>query len=613
MPSSKTNLISTDYTVSGLSTREIESDLRNFLKYQHEFTDYDFEGSGLSVLVRLLGYNTLYNNVYDNFALNESFLDSAIKRESVISHANTLNYTPRSAQASTAVVNFTVIDNGVYLKDTLYLPVHSPFTTSVDGKQYTFYTTQSATARRDGNQYLFENLEIKEGTFVTTRQVYGGSYYETFGIKNNNADLSTLEVNVFGDRETSENETYWRADDLLDIDGESTCYFLKNNVDGTYEVQFGNGAIGKALSVGNVVQLSYITCHEDEPDGATVFKYSGEYTNATMQSIVSCVVAAHGGASAEATEEIRYNAPHYYTTQNRLVTAGDYKAYIKAKFENCRAINAWGGEDCDPPEYGRVHLSIIPKKGYTLTDSEKYFILNRLLKDKKTLTTGVVIEDADYIRIGLNLTVYYNPSLTAYGDSDIETLARVAVLNYNENFLGGFNSLFRMSNLQTAVDGVDRAVTNNSARIFLYKTLTPQYGENVEYELRFCNPIFKSASANESVLSSGFYCSFAENVVCYIDDDPLTERMRLFWRDENNSKVLISEDIGTIDYATGLIKIRDLNITAIEGGELTFAADPASTDVQSSRNSFVTIDPTLLTINSVALRTDADFVQSLNK
>ena len=578
---------------------DILTDLRSFLSYQKEFSDYDFKGSGLSVLLNALAYNTHYNLVYDNMALNESFLDSAVKRGSVVSHASMLGYVPRSAKSATAKINVLVTLNNSSTSDILTIGANSPFTASLNGKTYKFYTTADHNAKRSSNgTYEFNDVEIAEGVLYNLEQVYNGSYYETFKLKGKNIDTSSIKVEVRENVDSNRVTVYTRAENILQIDNESTVYFLKETPDGSYEIQFGTGMLGKPLVTGNVVRIRYLTCSANEPNGIGVFTYQGDMPSGAIVK-VSCAERASGGTTAESIDEIRNNAPRNFATQNRCITAEDYKTVVLSHFSNAKSVKAWGGQDEVPPQYGKVFISVIPKGDRAnLSDLEKETILSDIINPRKPLTTAVEIVDASMIRLKLSTTVYYKKNSTTYNKSDIENVVRNTIMNFGEQNLGNFGDMFRFSKLSSEIDKADKSILNNSTRVELLVDVTPTFGLEETYTINISNPIYRSESPMESVISSGFYHHNLPNRVCYIDDDPTTGVLRLFTKSDTNEKIIL-KSIGTVNYQTGTITVQDLNIISLVGGEFYFRVKPLSNDVSSSHSQFIKIDEKLLDIDVV--------------
>jgi len=593
---------SSRYTTSNLSPDSLEASLKAFMQYQTTFKDYDFSASGLSSLISLLTYNTIYNGTYDNFALNESFLDSAVKRQNILSHANTLNYTARGYISSTAVVNLILTANidtsETELPANLVLNPYTPFKTTINGEEYTFYTTGSTRGVLSGNVYTFSNVELKEGAFMTLTKEYRGSYYETFVLDSENVDQTSLNVRVYENAESSSYEIYTKAESFLSLDGNSKVFFLRNNPKGYYEIQFGNGTFGKALVTGNVVVVTYLTCHGSDANGAKSFTFNGSF-GSNFSSKVVCTTVASGGQEPETVEEIRYNAPKYFTTQNRCVTANDYIYTIKALYSNAKSVNAWGGQTMNPPQYGKVFISIIPKTGKVLPESEKRYIKNEILQKRQVLTQLVEFVDPEYVRVGLDINLYYDESKTASNAEDLENLTLSTIVNYNDQNLNDYGSVLRFSRLSTTIDSVDDSVLNNSTKVTLYKDLALSLdGEEHSYTVNVFNEILKEGTASESVLSTGFECPYVSGSVCYIDDDPIGNTLNLFYYDELGNKVYV-KSVGTIDYKNGILSIENFRCNALEGLNFYFKIVPVSRDVSSTQNTFVTIDDSVVTVKAI--------------
>ena len=350
-------------TTAELDFDAIKSNIKTFLQGQDAFQDYDFEGAGLSVLMDILAYNTHYNALYTNLAVNESFIDSASKRSSVVSRAKEIGYVPHSATGATATVNI-VVSGTTSSPATLTLPAYSSFSTTIDGKSYTFYTTEAIVTSLASAKYTFTGVNIKEGNPLTFKYtVADGVQYI---IPNTDVDLSTLKVRVQDNATSSVFNTFINQEEIINLDSTSQVYFVKEIEGQLYELEFGNDTIGKALANGNVVNLTYMTTNRTAANGAKVFTYTGS-TLLGGTVAVTTTTPAVGGADIETIESIRYNAPRAYSSQNRAVTVEDYKSLIFRLYPEADTVNAWGGEDNVPASYGRVYLSIKPTSTTVLT------------------------------------------------------------------------------------------------------------------------------------------------------------------------------------------------------------------------------------------------------
>ena len=576
----------------------IKSNLKTFLQGQAAFADYDFEGAGLSVLIDLLAYNTHYNALYTNLAINESFLDSASKRSSVVSRAKEIGYVPYSSSAATAVVNI-VVSATTSTPATLTLPAYSSFSTSIDGEQYTFYTTESIVSTLVGSTYTFTNVNIKEGTPLTFKYtVADGTQYI---IPNQNVDMSTLSVRIQDNAASSNFTTFVNQELIINLDSESKVYFVKE-IEGQFnQLEFGNGVIGKALANGNLVNLTYLVTNQDAGNGARVFAYTGS-TLLGGSVAITTVTPAVGGAVAETIDSIRYNAPRAYSAQNRAVTVEDYRTMIFRLYPEAQTINVWGGEDNDPPIYGKVFLSVKPTTTDVLTQNQKDYIKDSILKQKNVVSITPEIVDPEFINIKIESSVYYNPRLTAKSENTLKSLVVQTIKDYNTNNLNSFTGVFRHSNLSALIDGTEDSIVSNITTLKLHREVDVQYNTNANYTINLGNPIYGSGVAAQSILSTGFYIAGNDNIV-YIEDlptDELTGQLRL-WYYTSDIKTYL-RTFGSVDYANGIIRLTELEIVGIDLTDspvLELMIKPQSNDVVSIRNQLVTIPDNNITVNVV--------------
>ena len=580
------------FTTANIDFDKVREDLKNFLKNQSEFSDYNFEGSGLSVLLNCLAYNTSYNLVYQNFALNESFLDTAVKKSSVISHANLLNYVPRSRRAPVAKIN-VIITGTTTSPSLLKLDAYSPFKTTIDGINYTFYTTEDYIVSKENNSYVFEDVEIYEGSIGYGGGMYNNDDYQCFRLEDNNIDTTT--INVLVNEQTDGVNRFTLSSTVSGLDSTSKVYFLKETPDETYQVEFGNGLIGQALKYGDVVSITYLSTNGETCNGAKTFEYSGSLDSQYTVSSVVCTEVAFGGAEAEDIESIRINAPKIYTTQNRCVTANDYKATILAEYPNAKGVNVWGGEDMTPPKYGTVFISVVKDDGSLLTDDEEEYILDNILMPKKSLATTVEFYDPTYIKIAVDSTVYYDSTKTTKTTKDIESDVISEIKSYMEENLGSFDMDLKYSKLVADIDECNDAITNNQTSINLVGELDVVYDIATSYSFAFNNAIKVSASSEENVLSSPFECLEYSGYECYIDDNPSDSTLRIYSLNEDGSKNVLGT-VGTVDYTSGTISINSLTITKLNSEIFEIFVKPKHYDVTTKENQFAILDESRLTV-----------------
>jgi hypothetical protein len=471
-----------------------------------------------------------------------------------------------------------------------------PFTTSIDNVSYTFYNRSAVTTALVSGAYTFTGLVLTEGTPLQYKYTMAPGV--RFIIPNANADLNTLTVSIQQTSSSDLYEVYTRADTLTEVTELSTIYFVKEIDDGLYEISFGNDNLGLALSNGNVVTLDYMVSSLEEPNTASSFTYGG-VTLAGSSLSVTATAAASGGASSESIDEIKFNAPKYYAAQNRAVTPDDYKAIILKNFPEAQTISVWGGEDNNPPIYGKTYICIKPKEASKLTNLQKEFIKNNILESRNIVSITPEIVDPEFFNIKVTSFVYYNPRATTKTAAQIETLVKQSIMRYNDEELERFDSVLRYSKLTKIIDETDPAITNNITRIMIRHPHEVQYNIASQYILDLINPISQDGGKQGEVFAStGFYIPNS-NELHFLDDDA-NGNIRLYYTNTNFEKVIVTPDIGTINYETGSIVVRSLTIRAIDGAFFEWQVKPESYDVVSALNQIVQIDPTLLTIEAIA-------------
>lgn len=591
-------------TTTALDFNSIKTNLKDYLKGQQRFSDYDFEGSGLSILLDVLAYNTHYNALYNNLAVNEAFLDSASKRASVVSKAKELGYVPQSARSATAVVKVVMINDQLDAPQTMEIPRYTPFTSSVNGTSYTFYTAESYLAYKQDNQYIFEEVMLVEGQLLDYSWTADG-INNAFTIPNPNVDVSTLRVIVQDNAQTASFDTYTLATSMLEVGDTSLVYFLKELNNNYHQIEFGNDVVGKQLSAGNVVSVNYIVSNQDGPNGARVFQFNGGQVNNT-QIFVSTTTPAFGGSAPEDLDAIKWNAPRQFAAQNRCVTLDDYRSIVYSQFPNAQSINVWGGEQNNPPSYGDVYISVKPTNADTLSDGQKDFLLNDVIGPRRMVTLHPKLVDPTYIKVEMATSFYYNPENTFRQAQDIAAVVRTVINDYDNNTLSKFGGILKSSALTRLVDASEESITSSITTIKLHVDVDPVFNQSVEYKIELGNPIYNSGLPEDSILSSGVNVLNSPGVV-YFDDVPTEDsdygiiRMISY---TGNQKNLI-KNVGTVQYSKGLITISGVIITGVAGPSFTFVIKPQSNDVVSARNQIVTIPNELLTITPV-IDTSAD-------
>lgn len=576
---------------------QIKANLKLFLQGQEKFSDYNFDGAALSILLDVLAYNTHYNALYDNLVVNESFLDSASKRASVVSKAKELGYVPRSSQCATAVIDVVVNSSS---GTTLVLNKNTAFTTQVGNSTYTFYTEDDTISERTLNQYIFRNVKIKEGNLLNYQFVVTDPTAQ-YTMPNTGIDTSTITVLVQDESESSNFNVFTNSNSILTADGESLIYFVSENDKGQQVLQFGDGLVGKALVPGNIIDVTYQVSSGAGPNGARAFSYAGAQLGTTIP-FVNTTTPAFGGSGLEDIDSIKWNAPRAYAAQNRCVTLDDYRVLVNSLYSNARSINVWGGEQHNPPSYGDVYISVVPNSGQQLTDGEKAYIINNILGPRKVVTVQPKFIDPDYIRVMLDVTYYYNPKETIRSTNTITSLVHQTISNYNDTNLRKFGGIFRYSALTKQIDNCENSIKNSITTVKLVKTITPVFNQTHTYTIDLGNPIYNSGVPEYSILSSGMYILGRPNTIQYIDDLPTpgtnVGKIRSYYYEANGDRTFTNTDIGTIDYAKGIIVLNNVAFINIDGAELTITIKPQSNDVVSVRNQIVSIPVNMVTVNA---------------
>jgi hypothetical protein len=531
-------------------------------------------------------------------SINEMFLDSARKRNSVVSISKMLGYSPRSATCSQATVNI-VVSGGTSSPGNLSLPSYSPFTSSINGKTYTFYTQGTITVNRVANSYTFADVSIIEGTPLSYQ--YNVSAGTRYVIPNLGIDLATLKVRVQENSSSNVYETWYKAGELVDIDNSTLAYWTKEIDDGLYELSFGDDNLGKALEAGNVVHLDYFVSSLEAPNGARSFTYNGSTLISGATVAITTNDPANNGADREDTESIRFNAPRSYAAQNRAVTPDDYKALIYSAVPEAQSVTVWGGEDNDPPVYGKTYICVKPRNASKLTSIQKANIVSTVLGKRGVVSVIPEIVDPEYINIALHVTVYYNEQTTTKTSDEIASRVRTAVMEYNNTDLQTFDGVFRFSKLSKLIDETDPSIVNNITTVLLRRQLTPRYNVRAQYILNMINPILSTGLPENAFSSTGFYISGSDQIH-YLDDDGV-KYVRLWRYGDNGIKIIVDNQLGTIDYAKGYIDIRNLNIVALADVDLEISIRPLSNDVVSALTQIAEIATDHLYITAIADKT----------
>lgn len=592
--------MASNLNVTELDFGQIKQNLKNYLKTQSEFNDYNFEGSGLSTLLDVLSYNTHYNAMAAHFALNEAFLDSAQIRGNVVTRAKLLGYVPRSILAARAKVNI-VID---VTSEVGTLPVNltmnrgTKLATSVAQQSYQYVTlsTQTASLVTSGSTstYTFANVDIAQGYYKSLKyRVDNDIENQKFQLSDSDADTSTLRVRVQENEESTAFDIYTRFETLLGVTATSNVYYLQENAGNYYEIYFGDGVTGRKPTNNNIITLDYVYTTGDESNGANVFTMS-DSVGGFGSSTVTTVTAAAGGAPQETSESIRFNAPLTFTSQNRAVTSDDYRAIIQREFTNISSISCWGGEDNDPPDYGKAYISIKPILAETLTQAEKDEITGTVLKGKNVVSITPEIVDPNYTYLELDVFFKYNPNLTDRTSVELTSVVRDTISDYNFNQLNKFDGVFRHSQITTLIDSSDPAIQNSTVRPYMFMNIIPSITEGVNnFSLKFTSPFYKSGSSTDFILTSTpFKLSYSSTIDHYFGDIPLTNsvnRQVIIYKIVDGTNVTVINDAGLIDPDKGTITLN--SFTTYSADNIRITVTPDSLDLAPKRNQLIAIDP----------------------
>lgn len=594
--------------VTELDFEGIKASLTEYFKAgDSPFKDWDYTGSGLNLLLDVLSHNTHYNAVLAHMAVNESFIDSAQLRQNVVSAAKLIGYTPRSVLASKAIVSVSASPRTDNIQ-TYTFPRGSVFTSNVtdrtktQGYRFTNLTDIVCTKNSDGT-LTAGDVELSQGVIVTNRtQINSTQSGNEYIIEDKNIDLSTLKVAVYQNGRSDINEVYYAFSDINSVDGNSPVYFLYENYNGNYVLSFGNGVFGKKPDNLNILELSYLVSDGSAANGSNIFTYSDTFESTQISGLsVTTVSRATGGAERESISSIKYNAPLQYISQNRAVTADDYKTLLHGKIANIKSISVWGGEENDPPQYGKVFISIKKEQDKNsetssdfLTDSEKREAL-LYLSDKKVLSIIPEIVDPEYINVVLDVLFKYNRNLTTSTKVQLEGKVKDAIEAYNTRYLESYDGVFRHSFLTKIIDGTSPAILNSHVRVYVSKSAQLVAGSPQAITLKFGTAL--TVDDDVAIVNSSGWVY--DGITYYIGEeaDPSSSDRRslfVYYYDSNNTPIIRDRNIGRLTLSTGVLELQPLLTDSTT--TLTLDLIPVSNDLAPKRNQLIQIDSARLNI-----------------
>ena len=586
---------------------QIKTSIRDYLRANTNFTDYDFEGSNLSIIIDALAYNT-YTTAYNtNMAANECFLDSATLRENVVSLARNIGYVPRSRRSARAKVSFNV--SGLTETSTLTLNSGIVCNGVGDNTNYIFCIPEDITVAVVNGFAEFNNIEIYEGNFISQNFTVDTSLFnQRYILDNSSIDTSTINVKVKPSESSTATVTYKQIDNIIGITSTSSSYLLQEIEDERYELIFGDNVIGKKLSNQNYITISYIVSDGKEGNGASEFSFVGNITNqdgaAINPSDISLVTTeekSRDGDDIESISSIKYYAPRIYSSQYRAVTASDYESVLAYIYPNVESVTAYGGEEMNPPRYGKVFISVKPRNGDFLSDQTKRDLIQKL---KSFAVAGIVPEfiDLKYLYVELQTSVYYNTNLTTDAEN-LKTGVSNALTQYSRSIdVNKFGGRFKYSKAVGLIDDVNSSITSNITRVLIRRNLISEIGRFAQYEVCFGN-MFHVQEKSYNVVSTGFTIQGVVGTVYLADESIDRDKGRIFFftYTEGGTPTIIKKNAGTVDYMHGEILIDTVNIlsTVIANNVIEIQAIPHSNDVLGLNDLYVKFDMSNTKVNMV--------------
>ena len=597
--------------VADLDFEDISKNLKSYLKGQNKFKDYDFDGSTMSILIDLLAYASHIGAVNTNIAASELFLDSAQMRKNVVSRAKDLGFIPASEKASSATIDMNLLNvrnpDGTYPTTTeMTLQRGQIFSTSYDGTNYEYVVSSSVRPQQNKTNYFYSNINIVQGTYLTDKYIFDSQVKNSkYVLSNARVDKSHLKITVDSNGDI---ETYALSTDISNISTESRVYYAQENEEGFTEIYFGDGVLGKQLKDGDIITATYIVVDEQHADGANTFRLTGSI-NGFVDGVITTIEKSDGGAEKESIESIKFKANKFYTSQNRLVTLNDYKAKVSEYYPNADAVAVWGGEDNDPPEYGKVFLAIKPNNADYLSDTEKKDVESKL-KALNILTVRPIIISPDITKILLSTTFKYNEKQTDLAQGELENIVTNAIRTFDKDNLNNFDAVYRHSKLLRAVDDSNSSILSNTTNIRLRKALTVSPAKKLGYTINFGNAFYNPHSGHNAagggVLSStGFYVQGDSTNIQFFDEDGMGNLRRYYL--SSSERIYTDKNAGVIDYTKGKITINAITFTSTVNVDtsIDFTLIPDGDDVVATRGSLIDID-----LENVSVKGEVDTIAS---
>lgn len=574
--------------ITELDFSQIKENLKTFLRGQDRFKDYNFEGSNMSVFLDVLAYNTFQNNFYTNMAINEMFLDSAQLRESVVSHAKGLNYIPRSRTGARARVNVTLSVNNN--PSFVTIPSKTKFNAQCGSKTFTFYNTSAVTIYPTNNVYAYRNLEIIEGSWVTESFQVLGEANERFILSNDIINIGTVKAYVKTNTTATTSDEYVLRNSIFGVEPSAKAFYLQAAEDNKYEVIFGRDKFGAQPIAGNVINVEYMITNGEEANGVTSFAIPENI--ASYPTSVTLAVASEGGAERESIDSIKYFAPRSIQVQDRAVTASDYEVLLKTRYPEIQAVSVYGGEELNPPRYGRVVIAVDVKDADGVSENNKS-TYTTFLRERSPVSIEPLVISPEFMYLSVSSTVYFNTKTTSLSETDIRSKVVSTLQNYNDTYLNDFKILFRQSKLSSAIDDADPNILSNDLEVLPIIPLNPLLNLGNNFSVSFDNELIRNqtikpgeiyATHKPTLFSSTF--TYRGNS-CLIKDNGsgVLQIIRL----SGESFVVVNANIGTVNYDTGRVIIRNLNVSSYVGSEIKLYGRTVSQTINTPKSRILSI------------------------
>jgi hypothetical protein len=615
--------------IDSLEFDQIKTNLKDYLRGQQQFKDYDFEGSSLSIILDILAYNTHYQAYYANMAANESFLDSAVIRQSVVSLAKHLDYVPRSKKAATLVVDVFYENNTESFTDDViagrvFLAKNQVFRgVDQNGKAINFVNLQTHQVTREGGVNAARGVVLSQGNLKSISFVANTSETAApvFTIPDRNVDVDTLSIVVQRSTTVTDGSAnLWvRGRDITKLSGDTRVFFVQEGSDGLWQFYFGDGILGRQIQNGNLITANYLVTAGSVGNGIGFnddIRLAGTVANVISVAVQTeddgTIIPSFGGEDEESVSSIKFYAPRTYQAQERAVTADDYLAVLGREYSSrADSYFIWGGEENIPPQYGKVFISIRPKQGRRLSFGEKQAIEKSILGERNLVTITPEVVDPDFLYIIPTVTVYYDEAKTLLNSQGVASKVRDFISAYNTEELGGFQKNFRSSNFTSLVDALAPTINSNTLELKLSKALEPALGRSATYTIRFDNALYHPIDGYIPIISSESFlyrddtssALVKPNVSAYLEDDGFGN-IRIY-KIVNNAKITIKSNIGSVDYETGLITLKNFAPVSLAGGrtEIRITVQPRDKDIFSRRNQILEIDTDIAAVTAIPEKT----------